>query len=208
MSQDGFEFGPPPPRREPRQFEPPPWERDQFERHARERAEREKARLEAEAARQSAEAVAQGQAAGEGTGADANAEQAENPGASPPGARASAERPRAHVNDPTAAGARAQPAGDLKLAGTPVDEKQVELMMLELKAEEPTALKGAWMVAVGAGIFMALVGIVIGILGAAAMARVGRAGWFGEMVVVTFGLAFVGIGAWLVYGALRQRGVL
>ena len=204
MSQDGFEFGPPPPRREPRRFEPPPWERDQFERRAREQAELEKARLEAEQAARAAEAAALAEAAGISVGVGAG----EKAQPSPPAQPASEERPRAHVNDPAADGARAKQAVAPKPAKQPVDDKQVELMMLELKAEEPPALEGAWKVAATAGAVVALVGIVIGIWGAAAIARLGQAGLLGGIVLVTFGLAFVGIGGWLVYGALRQRGVL
>ena len=133
---------------------------------------------------------------------------AEKPEAIPPVGRAIEERPRAHVNDPATARARAEQAEAPRPTRQPVDEKQVELMMLELKAEEPAALEGAWKVAITAGVVVALVGIVIGIWGAAAIARRGQAGLLGGMVLVTFGLAFVGIGAWLVYGALRQRGVL
>ena len=200
MSQDGFDFGPPPPRREPRRFEPPPWERDQFERRARAQAELEKARLEAEQAARAAEAAAQAPGVGLGVGEKAQP--------SPPAQPASEERPRAHVNDPAADGARATQAVPPKLAKQPVDDKQVELMMLELKAEEPPALEGAWKVATASGAVVALVGIVIGIWGAAAIARLGQAGLLGGIVLVTFGLAFVGIGGWRVYGALRQRGVL
>jgi hypothetical protein len=110
------------------------------------------------------------------------------------------------VNDPDAAGPL--PAGTPEAAKRPVDEKQVEVMMLELKAEEPAALEGAWKVATAAGVVVALVGAVLGIWGAAAVARLGPAGVLGGMVLVLFGLAFVGIGGWLVFRALRQRGVL
>jgi hypothetical protein len=208
VSQDGFDFGPPPSRREPRRFEPPPWERDQFERHAREQTERERAEREAQAARE-AEAAAAGEAAGVvGEAAGGNAEPAiERADAGSAGSAAEAprgQRPRAHVNSPAGEPAEPAPAP----AKEPVDEKEVALMMLELKAQEPAALEGAWKVALASGAVVGLVGLVIGIWGAVGIARLGSAGTVVGMVLIGFGLAFAGIGGWLVFSALRQRGVL
>jgi len=203
VSQDGFEFGPPPPRREPRRFEPPPWERDQFERRSREQEERERTRLEAAAEAREAEAAAQ-----QAEAAGAIEETAERAEAGPTEGPAREVRPRAHVNDPTTARAGAQQGETPAPAKEPVDEKQVALMMLELKAGEPAALEGAWKAAIAAGIVVVLVGIVIGIWGATAIVRLGQAGVLGGMVLVGFGLSFAGIGGWLVFRSLRQRGVL
>ena len=127
---------------------------------------------------------------------------------SPEAAPTREARPRAHVNDPAAGRAGVQPGETQAAPKESVDEKQVALMMLELKAEEPAPLEGAWIVTVTAGVVVGLVGIVIGIWGATAIARLGQDGVLGGMVLVGFGLAFAGIGGWLVFRSLRQRGVL
>jgi len=203
VTQDDFDFGPPPPRREPRRFEPPPWERDQFERHWKEQAEREQAEREAAAAAAQQVQDAEPEAADEVAAVAADAGPA-----APPEEQSSEDRPRAHVNR-----LEESPEGEEQVAshvpaGQRLDEKQVELMMLELKAEEPPVLRGAWKVSLGAGVVVGLIGIVVGVWGIVAIARLGSAGAFGGMVLVAFGLAFVGIGGWLVFGAMREQGVL
>jgi hypothetical protein len=91
-----------------------------------------------------------------------------------------------------------------------LDEKQVALMMLELRAEEPVTLQGAWAVNLGAGGIVGLVGLVIMVWGIVALVnrKLGTTGTLGGMVLVAFGVGFVAIGGWLIYRALRQRGVL
>jgi hypothetical protein len=181
VSDDGFDFGGPPERREARRFEPPPWEREQFERHERERAEREK--------REKESALAQLEALGEATQVVP--------------AEAAIEPPAVTAPDEAAA----KPAGES--ADKPaVDEKQLEMMMFELKASEPPVLSQVWMVQLGAGIVVALIGIVILVWGIAAFARVGSPAGPGASVLVLFGLGFAGVGGWLIFSALRQRGVL
>lgn len=191
MSDQSFDFGPPPPRREPRQFEPPPWEREQFERHKREQAERdaqEKLLAEQEAARAAEQPVAQGA-------------EPEHATAGPmPGPASAPEVAAGSGQSPTA-------PSEAKRA---VDEKEVALLMIGLRAEESPVLEGAWVVNVVAGAVVALVGLASSIWGVAAMARKGMpvAGTFGGLVLLTFGLGFLGLGGWLVFKALRQRGVL
>jgi hypothetical protein len=82
--------------------------------------------------------------------------------------------------------------------------------MLGLREEEPKTLSKAWFVSFVAGAIVGLVGLTITVWGAAALfnGKLGEAGKLGGMVMVVFGLAFFGIGGWLIYGALRQRGVL
>jgi hypothetical protein len=181
VSDDGFDFGGPPERREARRFEPPPWERDQFERHAREQAEREKREKEL--------ALAQLEALGEATQVV------------PPEVEV---EPAAVVAADEATAEPAETPADKPV----VDEKQLEMMMLELKATEPPVLSQVWMVQLGAGIVVALIGIVIMVWGIAAFARVGGPAGPGASVLVLFGLGFAGVGGWLVFSALRQRGVL
>lgn len=199
MSDKGFDFQPPPPRRQPRQFEPPPWEKDQFEQLARERAEQE--RLEQEAAlaaqaeteRAAAEQSAQNEALG-------SAEQAA--GVAPAGGDDGAP-----ADEAVAVGAEGQSTAEPRAV---LDERQVELLMLGLREEEPEPLAGMWLVGLAAGAVVVLVGLAISVWGTAAMfnSKLGSTGKFGGTVLVVFGLAFVGVGGWLVYGALRQRGVL
>jgi hypothetical protein len=168
VSEDGFDFGPSPPRREARRFEPPPWELEQFECRAREQAEREKV---------SPEAV--------------GSEAAGNPGEGP------GDDTAEEASRDTESGTKAQ-----------IDEKQVAMMMLELRTEEPPTLTGVWMVILGAGVVVAFVGVVVAIWGVLALVRLGRTGALGGMVLLVFGLTFAGIGGGLIYKALRQRGVL
>jgi len=192
VSDQGFDFRPPSERREARQFEPPPWERDQFERHKREQAEREAA---AEAARaqvlteQDATRVAQEAAESPEPTAGAGAGESSETGAIGSGGevRVSEAAPQAEI-----------------------DEKQVALMLLDLRAEEPPALEGAWVVNMAAGLIVALVGFASSIWGGVALSRRGLpvAGTLGGFILLAFGLGFLGLGGWLIFKALRQRGVL
>jgi hypothetical protein len=187
VSDQGFDFGPPPSKREARPFEPPPWERDQFEQHRRELAEREAA---AQAARD--QVLAEQEAARLVEQGVAVSAAAETDGAQPEAAGENDEVPAAAVP-------RAE-----------VDEKQVALLMLGLRAEEPRALEGAWVVNLAAGAVVAMVGFASGIWGAIALSKRGMpvAGTLGAFVLLAFGLGFLGVGGWLIFKALRQRGVL
>jgi hypothetical protein len=192
VSDQGFDFRPPSERREARQFEPPPWEREQFEKQKREQAEREAA---AEAARAKVLAQQEAEQAAEkpddtlGIGAATAAR--ETAGAGVVGAaEAGKASPEAHKAE--------------------IDEKQVALMMLDLRAEEPPALEGVWVVNMTAGVIVMLVGFASTIWGATALARRGLpvAATLGGFILLAFGLGFLGLGGWLIFKALRQRGVL
>jgi hypothetical protein len=189
---DGFDFRPPPERREARRFEPPPWEREQFERMARERAETEQAELDAALAAAEIAVASEEQVApvtGEGLAG------AEGLGSEQAARHSSALAGPVHAGEPAVA---------------PLDEKRVAMMMLELRAEEPQALSGAWAVNLGAGVTVGLIGAVITIWGSMAIGNrdLGPMGALGGGVMIVFGVAFVGIGGWLIFRALRQRGVL
>jgi hypothetical protein len=192
VSDDGFDFGPAPPRREVRQFEIPPWEREQFERHAREQAERDKALRDAQET-----AWPQG-----GTGSDEGSGGSADeglPGQKPDGGSREPGEPQ--TGRPTGSGAASA-------TKTQVDEKQVAMMMLELRTEEPPTLTNTWAVILGAGVVLGLVGLVVAIWGVVALVRLGRMGALGGSVLMVFGLTFAGIGGGLIFKALRQRGVL
>ncbi|MDR3687574.1 MAG: hypothetical protein P4L93_11520 [Coriobacteriia bacterium] len=192
MSDQGFDFRPPSERREARRFEPPPWERDQFEQRAREQAEREAA---AEVAR--AEVLAQQEAA-------RAAEQA----AEPPEPKSGAIAGESVEGEALQQGAELRTSAEAHTAE--LDEKQVALMMLDLRAEEPPALEGAWVVSMAAGLIVALIGFASAIWGGVALSKRGLpvAGTLGGFILLAFGLGFLGLGGWLVFQALRQQGVL
>lgn len=178
MSDQGFDFQQEPPRREARRFEPPPWEKDLFEQREREKAEAE---AEAELEQQAREAAAETTVAAEEVPPQAEVSPVETEPEKP-------EKPA--------------PKGEL-------DQKQVELMLFELRAEEPDPLARTWVANIVAGAVLVLIGLSVGAWGAAALAKhLGATGTLGGMVMVVFGLAFVGIGGWLVLKGLRQRGVL
>jgi hypothetical protein len=198
VSDKGFDFQPPPPRRQPREFEPPPWEKDQFEQLARERAEQERIEREAALVAQAeAEKAASEHSAEEDAGAGEQVAQAALPQSD--GSTGVAETAPAGVED--------QPAAEPRAV---LDERQVELLLLGLREEEPETLAGMWLVSSVAGAVVVVVGLAIGLWGTAAMFNrsLGSTGKLGGTVLVVFGLAFVGVGGWLVYRALRQRGVL
>lgn len=205
MSDGGFDFRPPPPRREARRFEPPPWERDQFEKLARERAEQEKAELDAALA--AAEIAAAARPAQEADPASGPTPEEVQSGSPQAGVERAAE---GEIDRGPVAAAEAKAAAVLEVPKVELDDKQVALMMLDLRAEEPVSLQAAWAVNLGAGGIVGLVGLVIGVWGIVALANrnLGTTGTLGGMVLVAFGVGFVAIGGWLIYKALRQRGVL
>lgn len=187
MSDQGFDFKAPPPRRQPKPFEPPPWEKDQFEQLARERAEQE--RLQTEAAL-----------------AAAAPEEESEPSSEEVLSAAGEDVSRREEAHELAEEADQRPEGPR----VQLDERQVELMMLGLREEEPPALESMWLVNLAAGAVVGIVGLALGVWGAAAFfnAKLGETGKLGGMVMAVFGVAFIGIGGWLMYRALRQRGVL
>jgi hypothetical protein len=90
-----------------------------------------------------------------------------------------------------------------------IDQREVELMLAGLRAEDPDPLARAWLVSVVAGVVLALIGLSVAVWGTVALARhPAGAGGFGGMVLVVFGLGFAGLGGWLVFKGLRQQGVL
>jgi len=189
VGDQGFDFDTSE-RREARKFEPPPWERDQFERLARERAEQEAAEAKARAALAERE-----------------------PAAAP---TTSVEGP---VPEGLAANGRPEdvvfPVGErTDVAGIPIhrhaDDPEIAAMIVELKAEEPPALQDTWMIAAMSAIVLAAVGMVLLVWGLAGAAKTGAKpiGALGGMILALLGMGFCGMGAWLGFRTLRQRGVL
>jgi hypothetical protein len=193
VGDQDFDFGTSGKRREARTFEPPPWERDQFDRLAKERAEQEAAEAAARAA------VELAASEGSATIGAAPAVAGVNP--------ASAfDAQEAQIAASPFASAEAG-AGS---ASGPVDERQVAVMMMDLKSEEPPALGGAWIAVMVAAIVLGAMGIVLTAWGLVELARAGGSsfGALGGGVLTMFGLGFAGLGAWLAFKTLRQQGVL
>jgi hypothetical protein len=181
MATEGDIHFPPGQRREKPTFEPPPWEKEQFE-------ELSKRKKEAEA--ESAGAVTP----------------------EPVATQASGERPPdASLTGPEADEPEAATATVQGGEGKPLlDEKQVELLMMGLRAEEPLPEKEYQRVSLAAGVVSALIGVLIttwAVVGLSAL-RGNPAGWFFVLVLLIFGLGFMAGGGWLVFRALRQQGVL
>jgi hypothetical protein len=177
-----------PNRRPPNSFEPPPWERAQFEELERRREEaRQEDELATALAAQDAVPVQAAQAEEE---APAVAPQSE--------ATAQTAPPPVATANPGAD----PPAG--------IDDKAVEAMLLQLRAEEPAHDESLWKVSLAFSGFSAVIGSILLVWGAAALMRTGSsaAGMIGGAILLAFGGLFVGIGAWLAARSLKERGVL
>jgi len=196
VGDQDFDFGTSGKRREARTFEPPPWERDQFARLAKERAEREAAEAAEAAAR-----AAVGLAASQGSAAIGMAPTVAGVN---PASAFDAEEARIAASPFASAD-----AGAGGVPG-PVDERQIAVMMMDLRSEEPPALGSAWVAVMVSAIVLGAVGIVLTAWGLVELAQAGGSsfGALGGGVLTMFGLGFAGLGAWLAFKTLRQQGVL
>jgi len=179
----------------PRAFEPPPWEREAFEALARKRAE-EQAALEALAA---AERAASGSEA-----ATAEALAAE------------VLLARAAMVPPTEAGASGAdaPAGDAppaepaQPAAPAVDDRQVQVMLMELGREETTPARNVQLIARIAAVITGLIGAGMLAGGIFALQKAGGStvGVMGSGALSVFGMCFFGMAAWVWVRSNRVRG--
>jgi len=90
-------------------------------------------------------------------------------------------------------------------------EKQIAAMFVDLRAEEPPAMRDVWKVAMVAAAVVGVVGIMLVIWAITALATTGQTGQVGRLgglVLLFFGAGFIGAGLWLAERTLRQRGVL
>lgn len=180
MSDQGFDFSPPPPRRERKEFEPPPWERDLFDRSVKERDPS----VVVPAVMPSEPAP------------DREVE----PASEPP---ATTEQGTEHEEKSEGSSAAAQ------LADSQVAAMLFELKAEEGPASEvyvkATLLSGALLLFIG--IVMVIWSFV---MIAVALRQPGRGftGVFIGLTVLLFGAGFAGTGAWFVFKTLRQQGVL
>jgi hypothetical protein len=204
VSDQDFNFRPQPPRREAKPFEPPPWEREQFDRLARERAEQEAAQKAAAVELAARMGLAATDPQGDGTAAGQLA--------AVTGPRPAQVEP-APIEDPTPvteAPVQTPAPEPVAKVGGQVDEAQLEVLLMGLRAEEAPALNDTWMVAIISAIVTGSVGVVLLVWGLVALAKpnMGPTGVMGGTILVVFGLVFMGIGGWIAFRTLRQRGVL
>jgi len=188
VSDQDFNFTPPPPRRERKEFEPPPWERHLFEQLATEQEQEQQ--QAAEQIREQEQAVTE------------ELEPAPTPEITVGPTESAA------VDPPLIAG------DDAADEGPRLDEVQLASMLFELRAEEVPATQVYARATLVAGTILLLIGIVmviwsfVMIVVALQRPEQGRSGVYIGMTVLVFGAGFAGIGAWFVFKTLRQQGVL
>ncbi len=184
MSDQDFNFNPPPRREAKNTFEPPPWEREQFEELAR---RKEAERLAAEAA---AGAISEPTVVAE---APELAQQ------------------WAPQTEPVTRGPAGGKQLDVAEGVDAAEDARAEALLIGLRNEDPPFGEELWKVAVAAGAVLASVGAILVVWGVFAIATVRRTGATGSLgggILVVFGLGFVGVGAWMAFRTLRQQGVL
>jgi hypothetical protein len=181
MDDQGFDFAPTE-RRAPKPFEPPPWERDAFEELKRKQAE-------------------------EGPPAAAEEREEDQAPSTVPTAPASAEQSGREPEQVKETAPGSQEPDD----GAEVDEAQVIEMLAGLAEEDPARPQGYFTVAFGAGLLMVAIGGVLVIWAMAALVSSRQTGWVGQWSgagLGLFGAFFLGMGVWMLYRTLKQRGVL
>ncbi|MBA4369974.1 MAG: hypothetical protein C0418_00130 [Coriobacteriaceae bacterium] len=177
-------------RRDTKGFEPPPWERAAFE-------ELRRKREAAAADRDLSEAVDALR-----TGTEEPAERQ----APPSGPEPEVSAPAPMRAEPPAESLAEEPAAPEKPA---LEEHRVTAMLAELAALEPQPMRELWMVEVGAGVFLALLGLSVlvwGLVGGARAVSSPEAAPF-ALVMIVFGASFIALGLWLGRRGLRNRGV-
>jgi hypothetical protein len=192
VSDQDFNFNPPPRREAKKAFEPPPWEQDQFEELAR----RQEADQEVVSETAEEEAIT---AALEEATVKASDEVTESPAVAATPGLVEAEGPPAR---------KAVWSG---AALDPDEDPRVEAMLQVLMSEEPQFGKQLWKVSLAAGAVLVAVGLVMTVWGIFAISATSRAGALGSLgggILLAFGLGFVGVGGWMAFRTLRQRGVL
>jgi hypothetical protein len=185
MANEGDIHFPPGQRRDKPKFEPPPWERDQFEELAKRKQE-----IEPESPQ-----------ASDGVPPFEEPREKVNPDAPP-----SVEQTVVVTND------EGEPETATQVAEKPgLDPKRMELLMLELRSEEPQLQGTYWKISAASGALSALIGIVVTMWGLVSLVTVRRgstAPGFMAAVLVVFGIGFIAIGVWVIFRTLRQQGVL
>jgi hypothetical protein len=86
---------------------------------------------------------------------------------------------------------------------------EADVMLLGLKAEEPEALKGAWIVPMVAGGPILVMGLAMAVMGAMAMAGSKQNPTQGLVsgVLIAGAVALLALGGWLVAKSLKTRSI-
>jgi len=180
VSDQDFNFAPPPPRRERKDFEPPPWEKHLFDKLAKEQEQKQEQTQEP-------------------------ADVAEPATAAP--AAIMVDEPKAVVESTTTTGDELVEPPRLNEAH--VAAMLFELRAEEVPATRmyarATLVAGAILLLIG--IVMVIWSFVM-ISVALRRSDQGRSGVYVGMTVLVFGAGFTGTGAWFVFKTLRQQGVL
>ncbi len=179
MSDQDFNFSPPPPRRERKEFEPPPWEKDLFDRIAKERkAETVPTESVAEPERS---LVVEGQ-------------------------EITQEQVTVDAHPPSDEGvSKASPELDEVQLAAMMFELRAEEAPATQMYERVSLAAGVILLFIG---LVILIWSVVMIAVALRQPEQGRSGVYVGMTVLVFGAGLVGTGAWFVFKTLRQQGVL
>lgn len=140
-------------------------------------------------------------------------QQAEPEEQSPAGAQGESPPGETLSSTGTAAGSQTEKkshGGDPAETTPPLDDKMVDALMVQLRAEEPPAEGPLWRAGIFFAIFMTAIGIALSIWGVAALVRTSdsQIGVAAASILLIFGAAFVGLGIWTAVRSLKQRGVL
>jgi len=106
---------------------------------------------------------------------------------------------------------RADAWAEDRAQGAQPDEATMTEMLADLAAQEPPASRDYLGVSIGAALILGALGGMLVVWGMAALVSAGRTGWMGQVSGVglgLFGAFFFGMGVWLLYRTLKQRGVL
>jgi hypothetical protein len=97
-----------------------------------------------------------------------------------------------------------------QVAGQPLDAAGADIMLIGLRAEEPRAMKDAWMVTMAAGAPIILMGLAMAVMGVVSMNGAKQNAAQQSMVsgvLVAGALALLGLGGWLVAKSLKTRSI-
>ena len=178
VSEKDFNFAPPPPRRDRKEFEPPPWEKDQFDQLARERS---KAAEQVVSPPVVPAVVPEPEPTGDGSAST-------EPKQAPPEVKVT---PKGEVDD--------------RKVAAMLFELKAEDGPATAGMHKAALIAGAVLLVTGVVLVIwAIVMVVV----ALQHPEQGRTGVFVGLTVLLFGAGFVGAAAWFVFRTLRLQGVL
>lgn len=89
------------------------------------------------------------------------------------------------------------------------EDPRIEVMLMQLSAEEPSPSEALWKVGLLTGIFLTSLGGMLIVWGAIGLVRTsgsGIAGVTGGSILIGLGVIFVGLAGWIMMRSLKQRG--